>query len=115
MDSREQFKATIYEHYKNVVSNEFPEQLLNEVVTKLTDVFYEQYSRFKKQYPKSSKRYSSFLVKDLDHPQAFECVIKSLKPNVKTDYKKYAGELMKMSETEVTNFEQRQKDFYSMF
>ena len=115
MDSPEQFKKTIYEYYKKVVTEEFPEQLLNGVVDKLAREFYQQYSRFKKQYPKSKKRYSTFQLKDLDHPQTFESVIEFLKTNIDSNYKKYAGELLSMNEPEVTEFEKSREDFYNMF
>lgn len=115
MDSQEQFKKTTYEHYKRVVTNEFPEELLNGVATKLAVEFYEQYSRLKKQHPKSAKRYSKFHVKDLDHPQTFESIIEFLKTNEKSDYKKYAVELLNLKESELISFEQSREDFYNMF
>lgn len=115
MDSLNQFKESIYEHYKKVVPDEFPEQLLNGVAAKLATEFHEQYSRFKKQYPKSARRYSTFQVKDLDHPQTFESIIEFLKINAKADYKKYAAELLNMNESEVINFEKSREDFYNMF
>ena len=115
MDSQEQFEKTIYEYYKGVVTNEFPEELLNGVVTKLAVEFHEQYSRFKKQYPKSAKRYSKFHVKDLDHPQTYESIIEFLKTKEKSNYKKYAGELLNLNESEVIQFEQSREDFHNMF
>ncbi|MEQ9286736.1 MAG: hypothetical protein RIG77_07495 [Cyclobacteriaceae bacterium] len=115
MDSLRQFKDSIYEHYEKVVTDEFPEQLLLGVAAKLAGEFHKQYSRFKKQYPKSAKRYSTFQVKDLDHPQTFESIIEFLKINAKTDYKKYAGQLLNMNESNVISFEQSREDFYNMF
>jgi hypothetical protein len=115
MDSPEQFKKTIYNYYKNVVTDEFPEQIIKGVVTKLTEDFYEQYSRFKREYPKSAKRYSTFHIKDLNHPKTFETIINFLKTNEKSDYKKYAGQLLNLKESEVIKFEQSREDFYNMF
>ena len=115
MDSLEQFKRTIYEYYKKVVTEDFPEQLLNGVVAKLGGEFHEQYSIFKEQYPKSSKRYSTFQMKDLDHPQTFETVIEYLKHSAGSKYKKYAGQLLAMSETDVIEFEKNREDFHNMF
>ena len=115
MDSFNQFKESIYEHYNKVVTDEYPEQLLIGVAAKLAAEFHEQDSRFKKQYPKSAKRYSTFQVKDLDHPQTFESIIEYLKINAKVEYKKYAGEFLNMNESEVINFEKSREDFYNMF
>jgi hypothetical protein len=115
MDSPEQFKKKIHNYYKNVVNDEFPENIMEGVVTKLTDEYYEQYSRFKKEHPKSAKRYSTFHVKDLNHPRTYESIIDYLKSNAKSDYKKYAGQLLNLKESEVVKFEQSQKDFYNMF
>lgn len=115
MDSQEQFKKTIYRHYKKVVTKEFPEEILNGIIAKLTVEFYEQYSRFQKKYPKSAKRYSKFDVKDLDHPKAYESIIEFLLINVKSDYKKYAKELLNLSESEIKKFEKSRENFYNMF
>jgi hypothetical protein len=115
MDSPEQFKKTIHNYYKNIVNDEFPENIMEGVVKKLTDKYYEQYSNFKKEHPPSAKRYSTFHVKDLNHPQTFELIIEYLKTNAKSDYKKYAGQLLILKESEIIKFEQSRKDFYNMF
>lgn len=115
MDSPEQFYQIIHSHYKNIVADEFPKPLLDGVTKKLALEFHEQYSRFKKQHPKSTKRYSSFQTKDLDHPQTLESIIEFLKTNVNTEYIIYAGELLKMNEAEIIEFEKNRKDFYNMF
>ena len=115
MDSSEQFYQSIYKYYANIVTDEFPEQYLKGVSKKLANEFHEQYSRFKKQFPKSEKRYSSFQIKDLDHPQTFESIIKYLKSDLTSGYKKHAGELLSMNESEITEFEQSRQEFYNMF
>lgn len=115
MDSKDQFKHTILEYYKKNVSQEFPKELLDRVATKLADEFYKEYSEFRKQYPKSAKRYSTFHVKDLDHPYTYESIVEFLKTEMKSDYQKYAGELLSMNESELRKFEQSREDFYNMF
>ncbi len=68
MDSRQQFFDVINDYYSNIVDDKLPPDLLIELCNKITDYYYNQYTRFGKQYPKSIKRYSTFQLKDLDHP-----------------------------------------------
>lgn len=115
MDSIEQFQQTIYKYYKNSVSSNFPEILLDGVTRKLASDFHDQYSRFRIQYPKSIKRYSTFQIMDLEHPQTIETIINFLKSKVSSKYIDYGAELLKMSNSEVVKFELDQKKFYDMF
>ena len=70
---------------------------------------------FRAQYPKSIKRYSTFQLKDLDHPQTFEMVINFFKEKLGSDYQKYSRLLLNMTETELKSFEKSRQDFYNMF
>ncbi len=71
MDSKQEFKRVIYSHYSEIAGDRVPDKILHELSETISDYYYEQYKRFGKQYPKSIKRYSSFQIKDLDHPTTF--------------------------------------------
>jgi hypothetical protein len=115
MDTRQQFLEVIQNEYSKIVGNNMPNDLLKVVSEAITDYYYDQYQRFSKQYPKSIKRYSSFQTKDLDHPNAFELIIKTLKKAVGPEYEIYAMLMLKMSKDELTDFERRMRDFHNMF
>lgn len=55
MDSRDNFKQTIFDHYKKVSIDQIPMTLLNSLCDKVADYYYDQYTRFREQYPKSKK------------------------------------------------------------
>jgi len=111
MDSRENFKEVILDYYKNIAETQVPLTLIDLLSGKIADYYYEQYSRFRRQYPKSIKRYSTFLLKDLDHPYTKKIVIDFFKDALKTDYKSSSMLLLKMTETELDSIEQWWKDF----
>jgi hypothetical protein len=60
INSKTQFLKTIKGGYLRLTNGCVPEYLLNAVSKAITDYYYDQYRRFRKQYPKSVKRYSTF-------------------------------------------------------
>ena len=76
MDSRDKFLKAIRDEYFRVTKGEVTEYMVDLISNAVTDYYYDQYQRFGQQYPKSIKRYSTFQLKDLDHPTTFEIVIK---------------------------------------
>ncbi len=115
MGSRQDFLNTILTEYHRIGNKNVPEKILAEVSEILTDYYYDQYTRFRKQYPKSIKRYSSFQIKDLNHPTTHELIIKTLKSKVGEDYKMYAIVLLNKSLDELKEFEKNREEFYKMF
>lgn len=111
MDTRDNFKQVIFNHYKNISADEVPITLLNSLCDKITDYYYDQYTRFRKQYPKSIKRYSTFQLKDIDHPQTNKIVVDFFKSELKTQYRFYSKLLLSMTDKELDNFEQWWYDF----
>ena len=111
MDSQEKFKAVILDHYKNIAGDQIPLTLLDKLCDNITEYYYEQYSRFRRQYPKSIKRYSTFQLKDIDHPQTKKIVVDFFKNELKTKYRDYSKLLLNMTDTELDNFEQWWYDF----
>lgn len=115
MDAKQDFFNGIHGYYLNISAGKVPLELVNEVSKVITEYYYEQYSRFGKQYPKSAKRYSSFLLKDLDHPTTFEMVIKFFKTKSGESYRVFSQQLLNMSEEELAKFEKNREDFYKMW
>ncbi|MDC6362225.1 MULTISPECIES: hypothetical protein [Flavobacteriaceae] len=62
------FHSKIRDYYIGVSNNQVPVELLNEIITRVTDNIYSDYKRFWKQYPKSRKRYSTLKMEDVEHP-----------------------------------------------
>ncbi|RXR15973.1 hypothetical protein EQG63_12090 [Flavobacterium amnicola] len=115
MDSKEQFFEIISKYYGNIIDNEIPREFLIGMCMRVTDYYYNQYSRFHKQYPKSQKRYSTFDLKDIDHPSTLETVIKYFKEVDVNQYLYYSSITLKLTESEVKRFEKSREDFYNMF
>ena len=111
MDSKEKFKAVILDHYKNIAGDQIPLTLLDKLCDNVTEYYYVQYSRFRIQYPKSIKRYSTFQLKDIDHPETKKIVVDFFKNELKTKYRDYSKLLLNMTDTELDNFEQWWYDF----
>ena len=111
MDTKEIFSTTIFEYYQEILINEIPKEYLKEMSNEISGYYYEQYYRFKNQYPKSNKRYSSFQIKDLNHPQTYDLIIKYFKLKVGNNYTKYLQLVLNMNEKELETFEKYREDF----
>jgi hypothetical protein len=115
MDSKENFYQVILAYYDKIAKGLVPEELLSGLAKSIADFYYDQYYRFKNQYPKSIKRYSSFQTKDLDHPTTFELVIKYFKERLGANYAEFSGLLLCMTDDELKAFEKNREDFYKIF
>ena len=115
MDSRQKFLEIIRKEYSGLTLGKVNKELINTVSEGVTDYYYEQYQRFRKNYPKSIKRYSTFHLKDLDHPSTHELVIKIIKKKVGTEYEDSATKFLNMTLDELKEFEKNREEFYNMF
>lgn len=115
MDSKQKFLEIIRKEYFALTLGKVEEDLIDAVSTGVTDYYYEQYQRFRKQYPKSIKRYSSFDLKDLDHPHTHELIINIVKDKLGAEYEKSATCFLDMTLDELKGFEKNREEFYKMF
>ena len=115
MDSKQKFLEIIRKEYSALTLGKVDEELLDAVSVGVTDYYFEQYQRFRNQYPKSIKRYSSFHLKDLDHPSTHELIIKIVKEKVVTEYEEPATKFLNMTIDELKAFEKNREEFYNMF
>ena len=115
MDSIKEFHETIFRHYLPIVKDKMTIELLKEVCSSIADYYFEQYSRFTIQYPKSRKRYSTFKVIDLEHPWTYEIIIKFFKEKFGDKYSDHAKALLQITDTELKNFEKSREEFHKMF
>ena len=113
MDSKQDFYYIIYDYYFKVVDNKFPSFQLEELCNRITDYYYDQYTRFREKYPKSLKRYSSFQIKDLDHPETFEIIINFLKEKMGNNYPNKSMLILDWSLDELMEFEKNRNDFHN--
>lgn len=111
MDAYDSFKQVIIGYYKNLSEDKVPSNLLDSLCDKITDYYYDQYARFRKQYPKSIKRYSTFQLKDLYHPQTKKIVVDFFKEEIRDKYRDYSKLLLGMTDKELDDFEQWWYDF----
>ena len=71
IEPKRDFYSKIKEYYVGLTDNQIPTELLNQIITKVTDEIYSDYKRFWKQYPKSRKRYLSLKMDDIEHPSVY--------------------------------------------
>ena len=115
MDTKDDFYKTIYKYYCEITSDKISYELLQDLSARISDYYYEQYGRFTLKYPKSEKRYSTFQVKDLDHPKTYEIVINFFKEKLGSDYSYYTETALRMNSSELKTFEKNRCDFYKLF
>lgn len=115
MDSREMFFKIIWTYYNEISDEKIPAELVIGLSDCITDYYYDQYNRFRIQYPKSAKRYSSFQIKDLNHPTTFEMIIKFFKNKLENNYLEYSKIILNMTDSELRTFENNRADFYNMY
>ena len=115
MDSKQQFYDVIYNYYIGNAGERLVPELLQTISKAVTEYYYDEYRRFRNQYPKSVKRYSSFKLKDLDHPDVFELILRLLKEKVGSDYEAPAMIIFNMTFDELKKAEKHREDFYKMF
>ncbi len=114
-ESKESFFKKIKNYYLSRCKNENYNDNIIMLSKVLTDHFYNQYGDFRKLYPKSKKRYSSFDVKDLDNPLTHDLIIDFSKKHVQTNYIGFCSCLFGMSEQEFLVYEKNRSDFENMF
>lgn len=115
IDSRQQFYDIIRKKYSDVIQGEISVELLDSISDGVTKYYHNQYQIFRKQHPKSIKRYSTFHLKDLDHPNTHELVIKIIKDKVGEGYESPATKFLCMELDELKEFEKNREKFYKMF
>ncbi|WP_139171773.1 hypothetical protein [Flavobacterium noncentrifugens] len=115
MDSKEQFFKIISTYYSNITGDKIPKAFLTGMCVQITDYYYDQYTRSYMHNPKSKKRYSTFDLKDIDHPYTFEIAIKYFKKTDPNQYLHYAALALDMTESDIKDFEKSREDFYNMF
>lgn len=113
MDSREKLFHDINTYYLSVANGKVPPEQVNELSEVITNHFYEEYSRFEKQYPKSAKRYSTFQLKDLDHPASNDIIIKFFQNKSKENYSENSRQLLQMDQAELAKYEKSRENFYN--
>jgi hypothetical protein len=95
------------------VGEGIPSALLKSLTERITEHYFELYSRFRVQYPKSAKRYSTFKIDDLDHPEVEEIVINYFKEKVGSGYADYANLVLGFSLDDLKKFEKNRELYHN--
>ncbi len=113
MDTRQNFFKKIYSYYQERIGEQIPFEFLNELSEEITDHYFKQYSRFSLQYPKSIKRYSTFRIDDLGHPDVYDIIIRYFKKKAKNNYSNYVTIVLDMSLEELNEYEYQREQYYN--
>lgn len=112
MESKDEFFRNILGHYLVIVGDRIQLNLLEELCKIISTYYFDQYIRFRNQYPKSFKRYSSFQTKDLSHPDIYELIINYFKDKLGGKYEECASEILQMSKIELKQFEMNRELYH---
>jgi hypothetical protein len=113
MQTKQEFHDIIYRYYANRIGEKISSTFLNGLTERITDHYYEQYSRFRIQYPKSVKRYSTFKIDDLEHPEVTEIVINYFKEVVGDNYAENAMIVLGLPLPELRRFEEYREAYHN--
>ena len=97
---KREFYSKIKEYYVGLSDNQIPIDLLNQIISKVTDEIYSDYKRFWKQYPKSRKRYSTLKMDDIEHPSVYFMITDFLNEKGISKSREYSKILFKMNDEE---------------
>ncbi len=113
MDTNQDFYKIIYQYYSQRIGEIIPAELMKGFSEKITKYYTEQYSRFRVQYPKSAKRYSTFKIEDLDHPEVKEIIINYFKEKIGDGYSDYSVIVLNFSLEDLKEFEKNREEYYN--
>ena len=100
IEPKREFYSKIKEYYIGIADNQIPMELLNEIISKVTDRIYSDYKRFWKQYPKSRKRYSTLKMDDIDNPYIHFLITDFFDEENIAESRNFSKILFKMNEEE---------------
>ncbi|RZL16919.1 MAG: hypothetical protein EOO89_10535 [Pedobacter sp.] len=115
MDSKQMFHEKIFAYYQLISNDRIPRKHISRLSSRISEYYFEQYKTSGRKYPKSEKRYSTFLLSDLDHPYTHEIVIKYFKDELKAKYAEYSKIILEMNESQLRLFEANREDFENMW
>jgi|GEM_PF-3554889 len=101
IEPKRDFYSKIKEYYVGLTDNQISTELLNEIISKVTDQIYSDYKRFWKQYPKSRKRYSTLKIDDLEHPSVHFMITDFFIEKGTSKSREYSKTLFKMNDNEL--------------
>lgn len=113
MQTKQDFYDIIYRYYAARVGDKISSTFLNGLTERITEHYYEQYSRFRVQYPKSIKRYSTFKIDDLEHPEVTEIVINYFKERVGDNYPEKTMIVLSLTLPELRRFEDYREAYHN--
>ncbi len=111
LEPKKIFQFKIEKYYSELAGTQIPTHLLTELIKKVTENQYDNYTRFWKQYPKSRKRYSELNIEDLEHPFTYYVITDFLKLKDFENYRNYSMTLLKMNEKEFDDYELRKYQY----
>lgn len=100
IEPKKEFYSKIKEYYIGISNSQVPTELLNEIISIVTDQIYSDYKRFWKQYPKSRKRYSTLKMDDIQHPFIHFAITDFLNQKGISKSREYSKVLFRMNDEE---------------
>jgi Lhr-like helicase len=114
LEPKKQFFSKIENYYLDLAQNNIPKELIVELSRQLTERLYEFYKDYRKNIPKSRKRYSELRIEDLDLPFVHDMIMDFFKQRPNTSYVKFSSQLLNMTEREFLEYERKKNQFESM-
>lgn len=101
IEQKRVFYSKIKKYFVGLTDNQIPTELLDQIISKVTDEIYSDYKRFWKQYPKSRKRYSTLKIDDIEHPSVRFMITDFLNETSVLSGREYSKILFKMNDEEL--------------
>lgn len=115
IESQQIFFKKIEKYYSGKIQDESYKVITSKLYVFLADYFFNQYSDFRKIYPKPQKRYLTLKLKDLENPLIHDEIISFLKEHNRECYKEICSKLFNMNKEDFIHYEQRRNNFENMF
>lgn len=114
LESKKEFFLKIEKHLSDLAEDNIPQKTITELSEYLTDLLYGYYKDCRKEHPKSKNSYTKLTTDILNNPFYQHRILDFLKENAGPDYIIYSRQILRLNETELTDFIKRKKQFENM-
>jgi hypothetical protein len=111
IESKQNFYSEVEKFYFELSDNKIPTDLLNDIISKVTDRIYGDYQRFWKQYPKSRKRYSKLKMEEIEHPFVHYLITDFLEKKGTPKSEQFQKILFKMNDAQFEKYLEQKHEY----
>ena len=114
IETKEALFKRINDYYSERNKAVFPADWIQELSNYLADYFFKQYADFKKNYPKSMKRYEALKMSDLENPVTHDIIMAFVYKEYPNDYIQFCAQIFGMTKEAFLKYEASREAFHKM-